>query len=154
MTDTSPDQGSVSTAKRSTAGSVALLETDRGTTSIDDSVVAKIAALAAREVDGVAALGGALSGALANVVGRIRGGEHRTAGVGVEVGSRQAAVDISCQMQYPASIHEVADSVRQNVIDRIESMTGLEVVEVNIAVSDLVFPEDEEESGQTPSRVE
>jgi uncharacterized alkaline shock family protein YloU len=154
MTDTSPDQGSVSTAKRSTAGSVAVLETDRGTTSIDDSVVAKIAALAAREVDGVAALGGALSGALASVVGRIRGGEHRTAGVGVEVGSRQAAVDISCQMQYPASIHEVADSVRQNVIDRIESMTGLEVVEVNIAVSDLVFPGGEEGSGQTPSRVE
>lgn len=154
MTDTSPNQGSVSTAKRSTAGSVALLETDRGTTSIDDSVVAKIAALAAREVDGVAALGGALSGALANVVGRIRGGEHRTAGVGVEVGSRQAAVDISCQMEYPASIHEVADSVRQNVIDRIESMTGLEVVEVNIAVSDLVFPEGEEESGPRPSRVE
>ena len=154
MTDTSPDQGRASTAKRSTAGSVALLETDRGTTSIDDSVVAKIAALAAREVDGVAALGGPLSGALANVVGRIRGGEHRTAGVGVEVGSRQAAVDISCQMQYPASIHEVADSVRQNVIDRIESMTGLEVVEVNIAVSDLVFPEGEEESDQTPTRVE
>lgn len=154
MTDTSPDQGSVSAAKRSTAGSVALLETDRGTTSIDDSVVAKIAALAAREVDGVAGLGGALSGALASVVGRIRGGEHRTAGVGVEVGSRQAAVDISCQMQYPASIHEVADSVRQNVIDRIESMTGLEVVEVNIAVSDLVFPEGEDESGQGPARVE
>lgn len=154
MTDTSPDQGTVSTAKRSTAGSVALLETDRGTTSIDDSVVAKIAALAAREVDGVAALGGAMSGALANVVGRIRGGEHRTAGVGVEVGSRQAAVDLSCQMQYPASIHEVADSVRQNVIDRIESMTGLEVVEVNIAVSDLVFPGGEEESAQRPSRVE
>lgn len=154
MTDTNPDQGSASTAKRSTAGSVAVLETDRGTTSIDDSVVAKIAALAAREVDGVAALGGAMSGALANVVGRIRGGEHRTAGVGVEVGSRQAAVDISCQMQYPASIHEVADSVRQNVIDRIESMTGLEVVEVNIAVSDLVFPEGEEESDQRQSRVE
>lgn len=154
MTDTSPAQGSVSTAKRSTTGSVALLQTDQGTTSIDDSVVSKIAALAAREVDGVAALGGAMSGALANVVGRIRGGEHRTAGVGVEVGSRQAAVDISCQMQYPASIHEVADSVRQNVIDRIESMTGLEVVEVNIAVSDLVFAEGDEESSQRPSRVE
>lgn len=154
MTDTSSDQGSASTAKRSTAGSVAVLETDRGTTSIDDSVVAKIAAIAAREVDGVAALGGTMSGALGNVVGRIRGSEHRTAGVGVEVGSRQAAVDISCQMQYPASIHEVADSVRQNVIDRIESMTGLEVVEVNIAVSDLVFPEGEEEPGQGPSRVE
>ena len=155
MSDTSSGQSSGSSAQRPTGGNVALLETERGSTSIDDSVVAKIASLAAREVDGVASLGGALSGALGEVVGRIRGDDHRTSGVGVEVGSRQAAVDISCQMQYPVSIHEVADSVRQNVIDRIESMTGMEVVEVNIAVSDLVFPEDEEESaGPAPSRVE
>ena len=138
---------------KSRGGSVAKLETDQGSTSIDDSVVAKIAAIAAREVDGVADLGGNLSGALGNVVGRIRGSEHRTAGVGVEVGSRQAAVDINCKMQYPASIHEVADSMRQNVIDRIESMTGLQVVEVNIAVNDLVFPGGENEEAGT-SRVE
>lgn len=144
VTDTKDAQKAPSTSR---GGSVAQLETERGSTSIDDSVVAKIAALAAREVEGVAALGGNLSGALGNVVSRIRGSEHRTTGVGVEVGSRQAAVDINCQMEYPASIHEVAESVRQNVIDRIESMTGLEVVEVNIAVNDLVFPGDE--SGET-----
>lgn len=140
MTDTDTPQRSSPSPARSRGGTVAQLETERGVTSIDDSVVAKIAALAAREIDGVAALGGSLSGALGDVVGRIRGSEHRTSGVGVEVGSRQAAVDINCQMEYPASIHEVAESVRQNVIDRIESMTGLEVVEVNIAVNDLVFP--------------
>ncbi|HEV2071481.1 MAG TPA: Asp23/Gls24 family envelope stress response protein [Acidimicrobiales bacterium] len=139
---------------KSRGSSVAKLETDQGSTSIDDSVVAKIAAIAAREVDGVADLGGNLSGALGNVVGRIRGSEHRTTGVGVEVGSRQAAVDINCKMQYPASIHEVADSMRQNVIDRIESMTGLQVVEVNIAVNDLVFPGGENEESGTTSRVE
>lgn len=150
MTDTDTAQRSSPT--RSSGASVAKLETDRGSTSMDDSVVAKIAAIAAREVEGVATLGGNLSGALGNVVGRIRGSEHRTTGVGVEVGSRQAAVDINCQMEYPASIHEVADSVRQNVIDRIESMTGLEVVEVNIAVNDLVFPGEEDEE-ETPSRV-
>lgn len=138
-----------SPAKSRGGGSVAKLETDQGSTSIDDSVVAKIAAIAAREVDGVADLGGNLSGALGNVVGRIRGSEHRTTGVGVEVGSRQAAVDINCKMQYPASIHEVADSMRQNVIDRIESMTGLQVVEVNIAVNDLVFPGGENEETET-----
>jgi uncharacterized alkaline shock family protein YloU len=138
---------------RSRGGTVAQLQTDHGSTSIDDSVVAKIAAIAAREVDGVATLGGSLSGALGNVVGRIRGSDHRTAGVGVEVGSRQAAVDINCQMEYPASIHEVADSVRQNVIDRIQSMTGLDVVEVNIAVNNLVFPGGEDE-GEGTSRVE
>jgi uncharacterized alkaline shock family protein YloU len=118
---------------------------DRGTTTIDDSVVAKIAGIATREVDGVASMGGTVSGAVAGVVGRIRGEEHATSGVGVEVGTRQAAVDITITVQYPATITEVASSVRDNVIDRIEKLTGLDVVEVNIAVTDLAFPGGEEE---------
>lgn len=125
---------------------------DRGTTTIDDSVVAKIAGIAAREVSGVASMGGALSGAVAQVVGRIRGEEHATSGVGVEVGTRQAAVDLSITVQYPAVITEVASSVRDNVIDRIETLTGLEVVEVNIAVAGLAFPGGEEDGDE--SRVE
>lgn len=155
MTDTDITRESTSqtTASRAGGSSVAQLETERGTTSIDNAVVAKIAAIAAREVDGVAELGGTLSSALGNMVGRIRGEDHATAGVGVEVGTRQAAVDLVCKVLYPASIHEVADSLRQNVVNRIESMTGLEVVEVNIAVNDLVFPGDEQEAA-TSGRVE
>jgi uncharacterized alkaline shock family protein YloU len=131
------------------ASQLAKLETDRGVTSISEDVVAKIAAMAAREVEGVDSLGGALSGALSSVVGRIRGDEHRTSGVGVEVGTRQAAVDLSMSVDYPSSILDVTGAVRQNVIDRIESMTGLEVVEVNIAVSDLAFPGgDDQNSGR------
>jgi uncharacterized alkaline shock family protein YloU len=122
---------------------------DRGTTTIDDGVVAKIAGIATREVSGVASMGGSLSGAVAQVVGRIRGEEHATSGVGVEVGTRQAAVDLSITVQYPAVITEVASSVRDNVIDRIEKLTGLEVVEVNIAVADLAFPGGEEEGDQS-----
>jgi uncharacterized alkaline shock family protein YloU len=125
---------------------------DRGTTTIDDGVVAKIAGIATREVSGVASMGGSLSGAVAEVVGRIRGEEHATSGVGVEVGTRQAAVDLSITVQYPATITEVASSVRDNVIDRIETLTGLEVVEVNIAVTDLAFPGGEQEGDD--SRVE
>ena len=125
---------------------------DRGTTTIDDSVVAKIAGIATREVNGVASMGGALSGAVAEVVGRIRGEDHATSGVGVEVGTRQAAVDLSITVEYPATITEVASSVRDNVIDRIEKLTGLEVVEVNIAVTDLNFPGEEQEGDD--SRVE
>ncbi|MGM0617945.1 MAG: Asp23/Gls24 family envelope stress response protein [Actinomycetota bacterium] len=124
---------------------VAKLSEGRGTTTIDDGVVAKIASIATREVSGVASMGGNLSGAVAQVVGRIRGEEHATSGVGVEVGTRQAAVDLSITVHYPAAITEVASSVRDNVIDRIEKLTGLEVVEVNIAVTDLAFPEGEEE---------
>lgn len=137
------------------SGDTPSLSTEQGTTTIADTVVSKIAAIAAREVDGVAELGGSIAGAIGSVVGRIRGKENQTAGVGVEVGATQAAVDLSMRVQYPASIHQVADAVRQNVIDRIESMTGLSVVEVNIAVVDLVFPGSEEESdtSQMQSRV-
>jgi uncharacterized alkaline shock family protein YloU len=137
------------------------LRSQYGTTTIADGVVAKIAALATREVTGVAELGGAVSGAISGMVGRITGGggsEPRTSGVGVEVGETQAAVDLTLKVLYPASIHEVADAVRQNVRDRIVSMTGLDVVEVNIAVVDLVFPgnggDEGEQPVQRPSRVE
>ena len=127
---------------------------ERGTTTIDDSVIAKIAGMAAREVNGMAGLGGAVSGALADMVGRIRGDEHATGGVGVEVGMRQAAVDLVIKVQYPATVHEVAASVRENVIDRIEGMTGLEVVEVNIVVTDLSFGQDDEDDEDADRRVE
>ncbi len=157
MTDTS-EITAPSAAKTPGAGPGALaqLQTSKGTTTIDDSVVAKMAAIAAREVDGVADLGGSLTGAISSVVGRIRGAEHRTSGVGVEVGARQAAVDMSLKITYPSPVHQVADAVRQNVIDRIESLTGLEVVEVNIAVIDLAFPGGEEgdEAAAPSGRVE
>ncbi|CAN5852417.1 Asp23/Gls24 family envelope stress response protein [soil metagenome] len=136
------------------SGSGAQLESGRGVTTIQDSVVAKISGIAAREVGGVADLGGAASSAIGGVMGRLRGQEHSTAGVGVEVGERQAAIDIALQVEYPARIHEVASSVRENVIDRIETMTGLEVVEVNVAVLDLAFPGGEEEDASKPQRVE
>ena len=140
MADTSTTTSRpTSSGSDSSGGGVASLESDQGSTTIAESVVAKIAAMSAREVEGVDSLGGTLSGAIAGVVGRIRGDEHKTAGVGVEVGTKQAAVDISMTVAYPSSIHEVAEAVRQNVIQRIESMTGLEVVEVNIAVIDLAF---------------
>lgn len=130
---------------------LASLETPKGTTSIAESVVAKIASVAAQEVDGVDGLGGTFSSAVASVVGRIRGDEHKTAGVGVEVGSKQAAVDLVMTVAYPSPIQEVAENVRQNVIDRIEAMTSLEVIEVNVAVIDLAF---EGGGGGSTSRVE
>jgi uncharacterized alkaline shock family protein YloU len=132
----------------------ATLQTERGSTSIANTVVEKIIAIAVREVGGVAQLGGGASGALGSVVTRLRSGQDpSTAGVNVEVGERQAAVDLTLKVTYPASIHEVADAVRQNVIDRVESMTGLQVTEVNVSVADLAFPAAEQEQ-QEPQRVQ
>lgn len=128
---------------------------DGGTTTIDQSVVSKVASLAAREVSGVHQLGGTVSGAIASMVSRIRGDEHTTSGVGVEVGTRQAAVDVTLIATYPTPLPDVATAVRDNITSRIEELTGLEVVEVNIVVTDLFFPGDEDEQDETTqTRVE
>jgi uncharacterized alkaline shock family protein YloU len=95
-----------------------------------------------------------MSGAIGSVVGRFRGSEHDTSGVSVEVGEREAAIDIIMTVEYPASLHEVADAVRERVIERVESMTSLRVVEVNIQVTDLSFPGQEQDQSQEPPRVQ
>lgn len=122
------------------------LSTERGVTRIADSVVAKIAALATREIPGVQSMGKGLARAFGAIRSRVPGTstETSTQGIGVEVGERQAAIDIDIVAYYGLSIVETADAVRANVIDRIESMTGLEVVEVNISVDDLYLGDEEE----------
>ena len=122
------------------------LKTDRGTTTIEDLVVTKVAAIAARETGGVFDLGGGAARALGAVTERVgvgSGGE-RSRGVSVEVGEREAAVDLTLVVEYGESIPRVSEAVRDNVIKRIEGITGLSVTEVNIVVNDLHFPGDDE----------
>jgi uncharacterized alkaline shock family protein YloU len=129
---------------------VTTLLSEKGQTKIADSVVAKIAGLAAQEVDGVHGL---LSRGLGQtVVGLARAvarQQNREGGVLVEVGEKEAAVDVFIRAEYGVNIPAVAASVRNNVINRVESMTGLIVKEVNVEVLDLYFPSEEIES---PSR--
>ncbi len=123
---------------------------DLGRTTIADGVVAKIAFLAAGEVAGVHALGSGISRSVGALRQRVPGGTTSTHGVKVEVGEKQAAVDLDVVVDYGEVIPEVGKAVRENVISSVERMTGLEVVEVNIAVSDVWLPEEEEE----PERVQ
>jgi uncharacterized alkaline shock family protein YloU len=127
----------------------------RGKTSIADGVVAKIAGLAAREVPGIHSLGGGMTRALGAMRDRVPGGGGGgvTRGVSVEVGERQAAVDLDMVVEYGVSIVDVAGDVRSNVINAVERMTGLEVVEVNIAVGDVHLPDEEEETESDEGRV-
>ncbi|AZM64948.1 MULTISPECIES: Asp23/Gls24 family envelope stress response protein [unclassified Streptomyces] len=125
----------------------------RGNTTVADAVVAKIAGMAAREIPEVHNLGGGAARALGAVRERVPGrGTSVTQGVGVEVGERQAAVDLQVVVEYGASITDTAGDVRANVVEAVERMTGLEVVEVNIAVNDVHLP-DEEEPEQDERRV-
>ncbi|GGZ34217.1 Asp23/Gls24 family envelope stress response protein [Streptomyces poonensis] len=118
----------------------------RGRTTIADGVVEKIAALAARDVDGVHAMGSGLSRTFGAVRDRVPGGSKAvTRGVKAEVGEVQTALDLEIVVEYGMSIADVARAVRENVIAAVERMTGLEVVEVNIAVGDVKLPDEEEE---------
>jgi uncharacterized alkaline shock family protein YloU len=119
-------------------------DTTHGKTTIAASVVQKIAGIAAREISGVHSMGGGVSRAFGALRERIPGGGAGTtniAGVQVEVGEKQAAVDLDIVVEYGASIVELARAVRRNVITAVERMTGLEVIEVNIAVNDIHLPE-------------
>ena len=119
------------------------LETERGTTSIAEVVVTKVAGLAAREVSGVHRLGGTVARALGAVTQRLQVTDSVTQGVNVEVADSDATVSMSVVIDYGESIPEVAQAIRDNVVRRIEGTTGLHVSAVDISVTDLYFPGDE-----------
>jgi uncharacterized alkaline shock family protein YloU len=120
------------------------VETPQGKTVIADGVVAKIAGIAAREIEGVHDLVpiGA-SATIAGFAGRITRADQRSTGVNVEVGQREAAVDLNITAEYAVNLPQIAQAVRTQIMDRVFAMTGLTVKEVNIFVADLYFPEEE-----------
>ncbi|PRY13036.1 Asp23/Gls24 family envelope stress response protein [Kineococcus rhizosphaerae] len=122
------------------------LSSEHGVTTIADTVVSKIAGIAARDVSGVHALGGGAARAVGALRERIPGGRvNHSQGVSVEVGERQAAVDIELIAEYGVAISDLASAVRRNVIASVERMTGLEVTEVNLEVSDVHLPEEDDD---------
>ena len=123
-----------------------------GRTTIADTVVSKIAGIAAREVAGVYALGGGASRAVGALRERIPGSSsNHSQGVSVEVGERQAAVDVTLVAEYGVSIADLASGIRRNVIASIERMTGLEVTEVNVEVQDVHVESDDRNEDSTDS---
>ncbi len=156
----SPSAGSAAQppARQSAPGGTGALESTHGRTSISDSVVQKISGIAAREVSGVHNLGSGSARAFGAIRERIpgSGGPAITQGVTVEVGEKQTAIDLDIVVDYGVSIAQLAQNVRRNVIQSVERMTGLEVIEVNIAVDDIRLAGEEDDSGdpQEPSRVQ
>lgn len=125
------------------------LRTERGTTTIQDGVVAKVVGIAAQEIDGVR-MGGGTSQAVGTIASALPGvgGSSESQGVSVEVGEVEAAADLTMRVEYGRTIHRVAEEVRQHVIMRVENLMGLRVTEVNITVSDVFFLQEEEDQQQ------
>ena len=114
-------------------------------TRIGDSVVFKLAGLAAREVEGVemrrSSAAPVIRGVLAGVVGRSEASEDLTRGVYAEVGEGEVAIDLTMAVELGRSIPTVTDAVRRNEVSRVESLLGLRVTRVGITVVDVLVGE-------------
>ena len=117
------------------------LKTERGNTTISDSVVSEVAGIAAQEVEGVQ-MGGGTARAVGGFMDSVTGASGNTRGVSVEVGEEEAAVDLTMVVEYGKAIPQISEAVRRNVINRIEKLLGLRVTEVNLTVSDVQFREE------------
>ena len=124
------------------------LKSEMGNTTISSAVVSQIAGIAAQEVESAqmgggasAAVGGILQSVAGSVTGGTSGGNY-SRGVSVEVGEEEAAVDLTMTVEYGQSIPRITEAVRGNVINRVESLAGLRVTEVNITVNDVQIPEE------------
>lgn len=125
------------------------LQSGRGETTIQEPVVSQVAGIAAQETEGIR-MGGGSSQRASGLLGSVTGGSggNRTQGVSVEVGKEEAAVDLTLTVEFGRSAPRVADTVRNNVISRIESLLGLRVNEVNVSVTGLFFAGDNQEQSQ------
>ena len=109
--------------------------TELGNIQIAPEVIEVIAGLATTEVEGVAGMSGGFASGMAELLGR----KNLSKGVKVEVGQKEAAIDVSIFVEYGYRIPEVAGNIQKNVKQAIESMTGLNVVEVNVHVHGVHF---------------
>lgn len=115
---------------------------------ISEEVVKLIAGIAASQIDGVAGMSGGLVGGIAEILGR----KNLSRGVRVQVGEKEAALDIYLIIQYGVAIPSVAQRIQEAVKNAVESMTGLKVVEVNIHVQGVAFGQVDEAERDTRVR--
>src|ERR1700759_3509307 len=158
MTQPATSKSSQTPVTASTTASPATrdrLATDDGQITVAENGVQKIAGKACREIAGVHAMGTGGTRAFGAFRERIPGssGPNVAQGVGVEVGEKEAAIDLDIVVEYGVSIAELGRSIQRNVKQSVERMTGLRVVYVNIAVDDVYLPSTGDTDTTTPARV-
>lgn len=121
-----------------------------GNVKISEEVVAIIAGVAAMDVPGVAGMSGGIAGGIAEILGR----KNLSKGVKVEVGEKEAAIDLYIIVEYGCRIPDVSWDIQEKVKDAIETMTGLDVIEINIHVQGVnIEKETKREIADDASRV-
>ena len=155
MSQPTTDISTGSTASKPSNASLATrdrLANDDGTITVAEGVVQKIAGKACREMSGVHSMGTGSARTFGSLRERIPGssGPNIAQGVGVEVGETEAAIDLDVVIEYGVSIAELGRSIQRNVKQAVERMTGLRVVEVNVAVDDVYLPASDDQPAAPP----
>ncbi|CAA9429779.1 MAG: hypothetical protein AVDCRST_MAG37-507 [uncultured Rubrobacteraceae bacterium] len=127
------------------------LQSDRGVTTIKDSVVQRLVGMAAGEIEGVH-MGGGAARAAGGVMESITGSQSQRRGVSVEIGQVEAAIDLSMSIEYGKNILQATNRVRERITQRVEGLTGLRVTELNITINDVIFPDRDQEGGEEGGR--
>ncbi len=112
--------------------------TDKGSIRISNDVVAVIAGVAATEIKGVIGMSGGITGGITELLGM----KNLSKGVKVEVGEKEALIDVFLVVEYGSNIAALAQEVQENVKKTVETMTSLNVVSVNVNIQGVSIPKE------------
>ena len=121
------------------------ISSDNNEIKIADDVVAVIAGVAVSEVSGVAGMAGGFAGGITEV---LSGKKNLAKGIKVEVGEKDTKIDVNIIVEYGVRIPDVAFEIQSRVKKAVETMTGLNVVEVKVQVKGVNTEAKEEEKIQ------
>lgn len=109
---------------------------ENGTVKISNDVVAIIAGVAATEIPGVAGMSGGITGGITEMLGM----KNLSKGVKVELEDKEVTIDLFIVVEYGSRISELGEKIQKNVKHTVETMTGLNVIEVNLNIQGVNIP--------------
>lgn len=112
----------------------------RGRTQITEEVAMQIAGFAARQVGGIHRLG------KTSILSRLTRGSDE--GVSAAIGDYEVAFDLEVVVDYGVPIVKVVGELRRTIGEAVKTMLDRDLVELNIAVVGIQFPDEEDTSSR------
>ncbi|WP_407892841.1 Asp23/Gls24 family envelope stress response protein [Lacticaseibacillus sp. N501-2] len=103
--------------------------------TFDDYVIQKIAGICAQQTEGILSMDGNVVDKVSETLGR---DERISKGIKVEVGEQQVAIDMTAVIEYDADAQKLYDVLAAKVAQAVNRMTGLQVIELNLHVADVL----------------
>ncbi len=111
---------------------------DIGSVRISNDVVAIVSGVAATEIKGVVGMSGGITGGITELLGM----KNLSKGVKVEVNGNDTNIDLYLVVEYGSNIAEVGKKVQENVKSTVETMTGLNVLNINVNIQGVSVPKE------------